>query len=54
MEARRKKIIETMLMDATPRECRLRIQMLRREKYITDAREQITMIEEHLLKRKEG
>ena len=52
MEARRKKIIETMLMDTTPSECRLRIQMLKRRKYITDAKEQIAMVEEHLEREK--
>jgi len=48
MEQKRKRFFETMLMDATPKECRLRIQMLNREKYITDRKEQIAMIEKHL------
>ena len=49
MEVKRRRFFESMMMDATPRECRLRIQMLKREKYITDAKEQIAMIKGHLI-----
>ena len=48
MEIKRKRFLESLMMDANPRECRLRIKMLRRETYITDREEQIAMIEKHL------